>query len=106
MTPQSNFTLVAPIVAERERDLRALLSTMNRLPGLADPDNHLVAFGKFNTLHFARFVILKDETLGDLERYYGAAAFYDTPIYLAFLGDCDGSADALLADFSAGAEAG
>jgi hypothetical protein len=107
MTPQSNFTIVAPIVAEREKDLRALLSTMNRLPGLADPDNRLVPFGKFNTLHFARFVILKDETLGDLERYYGAgAAFYDPPIYLAFLGDCDGPADALLADFSTGAEAG
>ena len=107
MTPQSDFTIVALVPAEREQDLRALLSTMNQLPGVADPKNCLVPFGKFDTLHFARFVILKDETLGDLERYYGrGAAFPNAPIYLAFLGDCDGSANALLADFSTHAGAG
>ena len=40
---------------------------------------------------------MNDTTLGDLEAY--GAAFPDAPLYLACLGDCDGSADELLADF-------
>lgn len=90
--------VVAPIVPGREAALRELLLTMNRLPGVADPNNPLVPFGKFYTLHFARFVILNDTTLDDLKAY--GAEFSNAPIYLAFLGDCDGSADALLADFA------
>ena len=56
-----------------------------------DPDNPLVPFRSFNTLHFARFVILDDATLGDLSVYGPDAEFRDAPIYLAFLGECDGS---------------
>ena len=106
MTPQSNFMVAAPVVAGREMDLRALLLSMNRLPGAADPDNPLVPFRQFRTLHFARFVILNDSTRGDREAYGPDAAFPDAPIYLAFLGDCDGSADLLLADFANRAGAG
>jgi hypothetical protein len=99
--------VAAPILPERAPELRALLKTMNRLPGMADPKNSLVPFGVFRTLHFARFVILNDTTLGDLEKAFGpGAAFPDAPIYLAFLGDCDGSAGALLADFANRAGAG
>jgi hypothetical protein len=85
---------------------------MNRksIPGSADPENGLVPFGKFAVLHFARFVILKDDTLGDLESYrerYGPdATFPGAPIYLAFFGDCDGSSDMILADFANFAGAG
>lgn len=104
MTPQSNFMVAAPILPGREADLRNLLLTMNRLPGAADSNNPLVPFGKFDTLHFARFVILKDTTLADLEAY--GAAFPDAPVYLAFLGDFDGSADGLLVDFANRAAAG
>ena len=32
---------------------------MNDLPGMADPDNPLLPFRVFETLHFARFVILE-----------------------------------------------
>jgi hypothetical protein len=78
--------------------LRALLLTMNHLPGRADPENPLVPFGKFYTLHFARFVILNDTTLDDLKAY--GAEFPDAPIYLAFFGDCDGPDAPLLADFA------
>ena len=88
--------IAAPIRPDRESDLRTLLSSMNRLPGFADPNNSLVPFGRFDTLHFARFVILKDTTLQDLDVY--GVSFPDAPIYLAFLGDCDGPADRLLAD--------
>ena len=85
--------VAAPILPERAPELRALLKTMNRLPGMADPKNSLVPFGVFRTLHFARFVILNDTTLGDLEAY--GERFPNAPIYLAFLGDCDGSGEML-----------
>src|SRR5262249_13154733 len=58
----------------------------------------------FERLHFARFVILEDRTLVD-----GAAlgrARQDLPIYLAFLGDCDGPAGGLLAEMAQRAGAG
>ena len=91
--------VAAPIVPSGEADLRKLLLTMNDSPGTADPNNPLVPFGVFDTLHFARFVILNDVTLSDLSVFGPEAEFPDAPIYLAFLGDCDGSADFLLADF-------
>jgi hypothetical protein len=37
MTPQSPFTVMAPVVPERESALRALLASMNSVPGCADP---------------------------------------------------------------------
>ena len=92
--------VAAPIVRSGEADLRQLLRTMNSGPGRADPHNTLVPFGQFPTLHFARFVILKDATLDDLDVFGPDAKFADAPVYLAFLGDCDGSADALLAEFA------
>ncbi|HET6377915.1 MAG TPA: hypothetical protein VFG05_06360 [Methylocella sp.] len=99
--------IAAPILPGRKEELRNLLLTMNEAPGLADPGNKLLPFGEFDTLHFARFVILDDETAGDLEKYYGPeAAFPDAPVYLAFLGDCDGPADELLAKFASRAKSG
>ena len=100
LTLQSSFLVAAPIVRDREADLRGLLLTMNNLPGTADPDNPLVPFGRFDTVHFARFVILNDATLGDLSAFGPEAAFPDTPTYLAFQGECDGPADALLAELA------
>lgn len=92
--------VLAPVPPGAITELRALLQTMNRRPGTADPNNALVPFGSFETLHFARFVILEDSTLSDLDVFGPEAAFPDAPIYLAFLGDCDGSGDTLLADFA------
>ena len=89
--------IAAPIRPDRLPEVRALLATMNQRPGLADPNNPLVPFGRFETLHFARFIVLKDDTIDDLAVY--GTSFTDAPIYLAFLGDCDGSAETLLADF-------
>lgn len=107
MIAQSNFMIAAPINPGREAELRALLLSMNKLPGFADPHNVLVPFAEFDTIHFARFVILKDETVDDLAEFYGpAGAFPDAPVYLAFLGDCDGPAEALLRNLANRAEAG
>ena len=100
MTPQSSFMVAAPIVPAQEADLRRLLLAMNGRPGMADPNNPLVPFGQFDTLHFARFVILNDSTLGDLSLFGPEAEFPNAPTYLAFLGECDGSAKNLLADLA------
>jgi hypothetical protein len=104
MTPQSNIMVVAPIIAGREAELRQLLASMNREPGVADPDNPLVPFGKITTLHFARFVVLVDKTREDLLVY--GAPLPNAINSLAFLCDCDGTADALRRDLVANAEAG
>ena len=94
MTPQSSFMVVAPIDAEREVDLRALLASMNDAPGRAKPDNALIPFGAFETLHFARLLIVDDQTLDDVRAYGSSRPTY--PLYLAFLGDVDGDADDFL----------
>jgi hypothetical protein len=104
MTPQSCFMVAAPIAPGQEAGLRALLATMNTAPGVVDPNNTLVPFARFDRLHVARFVILHDETVDDL-RLYGAM-FENPPVWLVFLGDCDGPAETMLAEFAALAGAG
>ena len=94
MTPQGNFMILAPIVLSREAELRGLLASMNDAPGSVNPNNPLVPFAQFDTLHFARFVILDDKTVGDL-RVYGLPV-RTFPLYLAFLGDIDGDEEAFL----------
>mgnify|MGYP003693982195 CR=1 FL=1 len=63
---------------------------MNDRPGMAKPDNPIVPFGAFENLHFARFVILDDQTLRDFEEC--GAPIPDFSVLLAFMGDCDGPA--------------
>src|ERR1700748_1823885 len=94
MTPQSNFMVLTPIIPERETELRQLLDSMNRGPGQVDPNNSLLPFAEFETLHFARFVILDDKTTEDIRVYGLTPRSY--PLYLAFLGDVDGDANAFL----------
>ena len=93
MTPQSTFMILATIVPEREAELRALLDSMNLEPGLANAKNTVVPFGEFDQLHFARIVILDDQTLDDIEVY--GLPRVDYPTYLAILGDLDGPVDEL-----------
>src|SRR5215472_2535623 len=99
MTPQSNFMVAAPVAAGREPALQALFATMNHAPGVVDPDNALVPFGRFDRLHVARFVILHDETLDDLYQY--GTRFDDASVWLVFLGDCDGPGETMLAELVA-----
>jgi hypothetical protein len=86
--------VLAPIIPAREAELRRLLDSMNDLPGIVNPHNVLVPFGRFTTLHFARFVILDDQTTGDVGVYGLPPREY--PLYLAFLGDVDGGETAFL----------
>ncbi len=104
MTPQSNFMVAAPVAPSREPGLRVLLSTMNSAPGVVDANNTLVPFARFDRLHVARFVILHDETIDDLRQY--GATFENPPVWLVFLGDCDGPAESMLSDLAAVAAAG
>jgi hypothetical protein len=98
VTPQSPFTVVAEVAQGREAALRQLLDTMTGQPGMADPANALVPFGRFERLHFARFALLNDATVGDLEAF-GLPRPVVPPLYLGFIGECDGEAHAQLAEF-------
>ncbi|OUL98030.1 hypothetical protein [Variovorax sp. JS1663] len=96
MTPQSHFVVVAAIAPGREAGLRKLLDGMNQKPGLADRANAVLPFGDFPRLHFARLAVLGDATMGNLEEF--GLPRPRLPTYLVFMGDCDGPADALLAE--------
>jgi hypothetical protein len=104
MTPQSSFMVVAPIDPDRMDALKDLLRSMNDPPGMATPRNSIIPFGDFKKLHYARFVILDDQTLNDFERI--GELVPDYPVTLAFMGDCDGPADEFLADMARRAETG
>src|SRR5882757_343220 len=94
MTPQGTFMILAPIVPSRETELRGLLNSMNEATGCVNRNNPLVPFAQFDTLHFARLVILDDKTVEDL-RIYGLPV-RTHPQYLAFLADIDGEEEAFL----------
>ncbi|HET6979863.1 MAG TPA: hypothetical protein VFI24_26260, partial [Pyrinomonadaceae bacterium] len=92
MTFQSSFMVVAPLDVKRTAELRRLLASMNRVPGMADPNNAIIPFGRLPDLHFARIVVLEDQTLDDITTAYGLPR-HNYPLYLAFLADFDGDVD-------------
>ena len=104
MIPQSNFMVLAPIEPKRENELRRLLASMNDAPGRVNPNNELVPFSKFETLHVARLLILDDKTTGDA-RVHGLPT-RKFPLYLAFLGDMDGDEEVFLEELARCASAG
>lgn len=91
--------VTAPVRADRLQDLRDLLAAMNSAPGVVDPHNSLVPFGRFETIHVARFVVAEDRTLDDRSAFPGVPP--SDPVHLIFLADCDGSGDELLARIAA-----
>ena len=98
MTSQSNLMLAARLDRKSVGGLKALLATMNFAPGQVNFANPLVPFGKLENLHFARFVILDDQTLDDI-RLYGLPR-HEYPLYLAFLCDFDGDRVEFLKDLA------
>ena len=72
MIPQDRFIVVAKVPDRNVEGLRSLLRTMTfpEQTGFADPANSLVPFGEFETIHFARFAVLADNTLKDRDGYY------------------------------------
>lgn len=104
MTPQSAFMLVARITPGRDAELRTLLASMNREPGRADPHNALLPFGKFERLHFARWIVLDDATVTDHAAL--GLPVPQFPLQVVFMGDCDGDAYEMLAELARTAEPG
>jgi len=88
--------VTAPVRPGRVQDLRALLATMNSGPGMVDPHNALVPFGRFGDIHVARFVVAEDNTVADNDYYPGQLPPSER-VLLIFLADCDGSGDDLMA---------
>jgi hypothetical protein len=84
--------VLAPITPEREAELRELLDSMNDAPGRVNANNGLIPFAEFSMIHVARLLILKDNSLDDIEAY--GLPRRDYPLYLAFLGNIDGERDA------------
>jgi hypothetical protein len=95
---------VAPIDAGKLVALRALLASMNSGSGQVDPNNFVIPFGQFAGLHFARIVILDDQTTGDIAVYNLPKPDY--PLSLAFLGEFDGSYEDFMRDLAARAGPG
>ena len=96
--------VAAAVAPERVPMLRALLATLNTVPGVIDPGNALLPFGAFETLHFARLVVVDDPTQGDIAAH--GVAPRNLPVYLAFIGDCDGPVAAFYATLVARAHEG
>ena len=94
MTPQASFMILAAIDPKREAQLRQLLASMNHAPGRVNPNNSLIPFEQFDTLHFARLLIVDDKTTDDIRVYGVTPSTY--PLYLTFLGDIDGDRDTFL----------
>jgi hypothetical protein len=95
MTGQSHIIIAAPVRAGAATALAALLETMNAAPGTADPANALLPFGRIPTIHVARFVLLDDPSLPDRQQIAKQLPAFE-PLRLAFVADCDGTADELL----------
>jgi hypothetical protein len=104
VTPQGHFNVMAPLASGHEIGVRQTLERMNAVPGMADPRNGLLPFAAFEKLHFARFAVLDDPSAADIQVYGVKRA--PPPTYLAFMGDCDGSAQEMLGAFARQAAAG
>src|ERR1700722_8143420 len=97
MTPQDHLILIAAVPDDRVVDLRAFLATLTLpgLPGAGDPANMILPFGQFDTIHFARLLVLEDNTLDDRAVYPDLPK--TDPVYLCLMIDCDGDATELMA---------
>ncbi len=104
MTPQSSFMIVATVADGKLTELRALLATMTTMPGHADPENRLVPFGRFDRLHFARFMIIEATTADEIKEF-GVQPRPWQPA-LAFFGDVDGEGDAFLVELASRSASG
>lgn len=104
MTPQAHFMILAAVVPTREAALRHLLASMNDGPGRVKASNALIPFVQFETLHFARLLILDDQTSEDVRLYGLPVSTY--PLYFVFLGDIDGTEQDFLHELAQRAPAG
>jgi hypothetical protein len=96
--------IVATVANGKLDELRALLATMTTMPGHADPENRLVPFGRFDRLHFARFMIVEATTAHEIKEF-GVQPRPWQPA-LAFFGDVDGDRDSFLVELASHSASG
>jgi len=96
--------ILARLDASRMAECRRTLASMNGLPGTANPRNALLPFAQFERLHFARLLVIDDQTLDDVTLY--GLPRREEPVYLALLGDVDGDVPTFLRDLAQRAESG
>jgi hypothetical protein len=96
MVRQDRISVIAEVVEDRVDELRGKLASLTRpgLYGSADPDNPLLPFSRYPTIHFARLVVLADHSLADRAEY--SALGEREPTHLLLLIDCDGDGGVLL----------
>lgn len=104
MTPQSQVYVSAPITPGREPELRRLLESMNVGPGEVRPDNTLFPFAAFGDIHFARWLIVDDQTLDDTLVYGGPRPTHAPA--LVFAAEIDGEPDPFFSEMAARAAPG
>jgi hypothetical protein len=104
MTPQAQIYVTAPIAPGKEPEVRRLLESMNDGPGQVRADNPLFPFAEFEGVHFARWLIVDDQTLDDL-RVHGVDRPRPPPT-LVFAAEIDGEPDAFFAQMAARARVG
>jgi hypothetical protein len=89
MTPQSSFLYAAAVIPENVETLRELLNSMNEAPGVVNLSNPFLPFAEFETLHFARLLIVSD--LASADRAVFRLPIQGLPDYLVLMGEVDGS---------------
>lgn len=99
MTPQHDFMIAAPLKAGARPSVDELLDSMALEPGLADPGNPVIPFGRFGKIHFARVLVLDDPSLAD--RTHFPNLYFPCPVRLALLVVCDGTAKAQIDELAA-----
>ena len=98
MTPQDCFIAVSVVPQDQIATLREFLAremTWGGETGMANPANAILPFARFDSIHFARLVVLEDHTIEDRARYE-IVDRQPLPAYLALMIDCDGDATSLL----------
>ncbi|MGA9582446.1 MAG: hypothetical protein WBR13_10815 [Allosphingosinicella sp.] len=91
--------IAAPLRGDARPSIDELLASMAVEPGLADPDNTVLPFGRFAKIHFARLLLLDDPSLAD--RTHFPNLYFPCPVRLALLVVCDGPAQAQIDELAA-----
>lgn len=88
MTPQTSVMYAAPLRPGAITIVHQLLCSMNRQPGIYDPQNSLIPLHTFTQLHYARLLVVQD-LAGQDRAVYGLPTT-GLPEYLVFLAEIDG----------------
>jgi hypothetical protein len=103
MTPQSQVYVTAPITGGKLPEVHRLLDVMNEQPGRVRADNPLFPFTAFPGIHFARWLVVDDQTLDDTA-IDGPRVTH--PPSLAFVAEIDGEPEPFFQEMAAKAGSG